>query len=156
MRNFAPIRAWVAAAFAAVVITSTLPNSAESHHSFAMYDRTKTVTVTGQLIRFIPGPNHAQLIFELVGPDGNVVVSDDGEAVVWGIETGPSASIAREGITVKSFPLGTILTATLSPLRDGGPFGAIAPGGLIIKCGSTLPDGGCTEQTGEVFLRPRN
>ena len=39
--------------------------TARAHHSFAMYDQTKQETYTGKLIRFIPGANHAQLLFEL-------------------------------------------------------------------------------------------
>jgi hypothetical protein len=116
-----------------------------------MYDRTTTRTLTGRLTRFIPGANHAQLIFELLGPDGQPVVDAKGEVIQWGVETGPAAAIARQGVTVKGFPVGTVLTVTLNPLRDGRTFGALA--GLLIKCGATLPAGGCTEETGEVLIR---
>src|SRR4029453_3961004 len=105
---------WCASALAAV----TLTRSIEAHHSFAMYDQEKQVTLTGKLTRFIPGANHAQLIFELIGPDGKTVLDDAGKPVIWGVETGPAAAIAERGITVKSFPNGTILTATLYPLRN--------------------------------------
>ena len=128
-----------AALLAALAVT--LP--AAAHHSFAMYDQTREVTLTGSLTRFIPGANHAQLIFE--------VVDDSGEAVVWGVEMGPAAQIAQQGITVRSFPLGTVITVTLNPLRDGRPFGAIA--GPVIHCGMELPAGGCTAETGESFGR---
>ena len=45
-----------------------LHSSALAHHSFAMYSMTATNTMTGKLTRFIPGSNHAQLIFEVIGP----------------------------------------------------------------------------------------
>lgn len=122
---------------------------AASHHSFAMYDRTRSLTLTGKLTRFIPGANHAQLIFELIDDNGSPVIGDDGNPATWGVETGPAAQIADQGITVRSFPVGTILTVTLNPLRDGRPFGALA--GPVIKCGMALPDGGCTADTGESF-----
>ncbi len=125
---------------------------AAAHHSFAMYDLEQSRTVTGKLIRFVPGANHAQLIFELVGDDGEVLIGDDGRALVWGAEMGSAAQIAAEGITVESFPLGTILTITVNPLRDGRPFGAQSRGTAVIRCGMALPEGGCTRETGEVFL----
>lgn len=124
---------------------------AESHHSFAMYDQAKTVTLTGALTRFIPGANHAQLIFELRDADGGQVLGDDGRPAIWGVETGPAAQIARQGVTVEAFPPGTILSVSLHPLRDGRPFGALADAGLV-KCGTQIPEGGCTRETGEVFL----
>jgi len=61
---------WCASIVAAVVLT----RSTQAHHSFAMYDQEKQVTLTGKLTRFIPGANHAQLIFEVIGPDADPVV----------------------------------------------------------------------------------
>ena len=127
-------------------------SSAYSHHSFAMYDTTSEKTVTGKLIRFIPGANHAQILFTLIDDKGEQVVDEKGEEVVWGVELGPAARISRQGVTVKNFPVGTIMTATLHPLRDGRPFGAMADAG-IVKCGSELPADGCNAETGEPFLR---
>ena len=63
------------------------------------------------------------------------------------------AAMARQGVTVASFPQGTILTVSLHPLRDGRPFGAI--GGQIINCGKSLPAAGCNEKTGKVSARPQ-
>lgn len=124
---------------------------AEAHHSFAMYDQSQTVTVTGKLTRFIAGANHAQLIFDVIGPDGKPQLDEAGNKKIFGVETGPAAQIADQGITVKSFPIGTVLTVTANPLRNGKPFGALTRGGIVIKCGMALPEGGCNEQTGEVF-----
>jgi hypothetical protein len=135
------------AALLAAFILPALP--ATAHHSFAMYDRTESRTLTGKLTRFIPGANHAQLIFELIDADGEPVLDEDGNPIAWGVETGPAAQIANQGITVQSFPVGTVMTVTLNPLRDGRPFGALA--GPVIKCGMELPSGGCTAATGESF-----
>lgn len=129
---------------------------AHAHHSFAMYDQSKQVTHTGRLIRFIPGANHAQLLFEIVDADGKPVVGEDGKAVTWGVELGPAAAIAKQGVTVESFPLGTVVTVTLNPLRNGKNFGAFAQGGRLIRCGNEIPAGGCTAETGQTFLASRN
>ncbi len=135
-------------ALAVIVLINALTTPALAHHSFAMYDQTKTKTLTGKLTRYIPGSNHAQLIFEVVGPDGKTL-TENGKPVQWGVETSSAAVLARQGVTVESFPVGTIFTVTLYPLRDGRPFGAVH--GPLIKCGNTMPAGGCTEKTGQVL-----
>ena len=138
---------------AVALLLGAMTMPALAHHSFAMYDMAKNQTMTGKLTRFIPGGNHAQLVFDVVGDDGQPLIKD-GKPVVWGVETGSAAAIARNGITVESFPVGTILTVTLHPLRDGRPFGAV--GGPIIHCGTTMPAGGCNEKTGKAFGAPAN
>jgi hypothetical protein len=120
-----------------------------AHHSFAMYDMTQTKTATGKLIRFVPGANHAQLHFELIDADGKTIVKD-GKPAVMGVETSSAAQLARQGVTVDSFPVGTIISVAYHPLRDGKPLGALA--GELVKCGTTLPKGGCTKATGQLFL----
>src|SRR5207302_8771498 len=40
-----------------------------THHSFAMYDQTKTVTLTGVVNQFVSQANHAELHFILIAPD---------------------------------------------------------------------------------------
>jgi len=124
---------------------------AAAHHSFAMYDREAVRTLTGKLTRFVPSANHAQFYFELLGPDGAVVM-ENGKPVVWGAETGPAATLAKRGVTGQSFPLGSIITVNVHPLRDGRTFGVLAQEReFVIKCGTKLPAGGCTRDTGQVF-----
>jgi hypothetical protein len=130
-------------------LVGALAAPALAHHSFAMYDMTKTETVTGKLVRYVPGANHAQLHFEVLDKDGKVVMKD-GKVLVMGVETGSAAQLARQGITVDSFPVGTVITVAMHPLRNGKPLGALA--GELIKCGSALPKGGCTKATGQMFL----
>jgi hypothetical protein len=139
-----------------IAVGLALPGVAHAHHSFAMYDQSETRTLTGKLTRFIPGANHAQLIFELLDEDGQPVLDDAGEPMLWGVETGPAGRIARQGVTPDAFPVGTIITVSVHPLRDGRPFGALPNGSPLIKCGTELPEGGCTSETGETFLAPNN
>lgn len=127
-----------------------------THHSFAMYDQKQLLTFTGKLTRFIPGANHAQLLFEVVDADGATVLDEAGEAVMWGVEAGPAALIARQGVTPDNFPNGTIMTVSLNPLRDGRTFGAMPNGSGLINCGMQLPEGGCTAETGTVYLAENN
>ena len=123
-----------------------LPAGVAAHHSFAMYDQTTTKTMTGKLTRYIPGANHAQLIFQLLDDQGKPVMKD-GKAVTWGVETGSATAMGRQGVTPDTFPEGTVLTVRLYPLRDGRNFGALA--GMLVKCGNEMPKGGCTAQTGK-------
>ena len=143
---------YLAAVCAALAIASV--GTAYAHHSFAMYDQAQTRTYTGKLTRYIPGSNHAQLIFELVGADGKPLPGKDGKPSIWGVETASAVAMARVGVSPKSFPTGTIFSVTLYPLRDGRPFGAMA--GMLIRCGMTMPVGGCTKETGEVLAVENN
>ncbi len=143
-------------AAAVVVAAGSGPDEATAHHSFAMYDQTQVKTVTGKLTRFIPGANHAQMIFELLGADGAPVLDDAGKPVMWGVETGPAAMIARQGVTPANFAAGTIVTVRLNPLRNGKPFGAMPNGTPIVHCGTTMPEGGCTAETGKIYLGQNN
>jgi hypothetical protein len=119
-----------------------------AHHSFAMYDQTTTKTMTGKLTRYVPGANHAQLIFEVLDDEGKTVMKD-GKPLQWGVETGSAAAMARLGVAPATFPEGTVFTVRLYQLRDGRNFGALA--GLIIQCGTAVPKGGCTKDTGKVI-----
>jgi hypothetical protein len=105
---------------------------AMSHHSFAMYDQTKTVILTGILTRFVSQANHAELHFVPIGPDGKAMRGSDGKPITWGVEMAGSAAIAQQGITVAAFPAGTIFSVKLNPLRDGSNFGSRI--GAIAKC----------------------
>ena len=145
---------WLTALCGAVAVACG--SAAQAHHSFAMYDQTKQETYSGKLVRFIPGANHAQLLFEIVGADGKPQAGADGKPITWGVELPPAATIAKQGVTVESFPLGTYVTVTLNPLRNGKTFGALAQGARLIRCGAALPAGGCTADTGQLFLESRN
>ena len=120
-----------------------------AHHSFAMYDQTMTKTLSGKLTRYVPGANHAQLLFVVVDNDGNAVTKD-GKPMQYGVETGSAIAMARNGVTVKTMLEGTFITVRFYPLRDGRNFGALA--GMLIACGKAMPHGGCNEQTGQRLI----
>ena len=141
------------AGLVAILSLGVMSAPALSHHSFAMYDQTVTKTYTGKLTRYIPGGNHAQLIFQVIDAEGKPVM-ENGKPLQYGVETASAAALARQGITVDSFPIGTIFTVTFHPLRDGRPFGAV--NGALIKCGTTMPKGGCTKETGQVLAGNAN
>ena len=148
MRNFT----WLIV-FTAFCLTglTAIPNA---HHSFAMYNQTVTKTMSGKLVRLIPGSSHSQFVFDVMDAEGKPTLSPDGKPVKWQVELGSAANIARQGVTIKTFTPGTILTVTLFPQRNGANQGAIA--GPLVLCGTTMPAGGCTPQTGTVMKPPAN
>jgi hypothetical protein len=85
--------------------------SAPAHHSAAMFESEKTVTVSGIVTEFQYVNPHSWLY---------VVVTDDkGEETLWGIEAeGPSA-LMRAGIKQNALQPGDMVTVTARPLRDG-------------------------------------
>ena len=121
----------VAAILAVAAAGAAVP--AWAHHSFAMYDQTKTVTLTGVTYQFVAQANHAELHFYLIGPDGKLV-KKDGKNVDYGIEMAGAAAVAQQGITAASFPAGTIFSVKVNPMRDGTNFGSRAGGTAIAKC----------------------
>jgi hypothetical protein len=126
---------------------------AGAHHSFAMYDQTKTVVLTGVAYQFVAQANHAEIHFYVVGPDGKLVKDKDGKNADWGVEMAGAAAVAQQGITADSFPVGTIFSVKMNPLRDGSNFGSRV--GAIAKCPwKTPPAHGktCDTVPGSVIL----
>ena len=138
------------------IFLSSLSPLGQAHHSFAMYDQSELRTLTGRLTRYITGANHAQLIFQLVDESGEALNDEDGNHLLWGVETGPATRIARQGVTPRNFPVGSIITVQLNPLRNGKTFGAMPNGTPLVNCGMTMPEGGCTSDTGTVYLSANN
>ena len=127
------------AARLAAVAAGVVAAPALAHHSFAMYDQTKTLTLTGVATQFIAQANHAELHFFLVGPDGKLVKDKDGKNLDYGVELAGAAAMAQQGITGESFPAGTIFSIKVNPMRDGSNFGSRAGGTAIAKCPWKVP-----------------
>ena len=106
-----------------VALTAAAP--AIAHHSFAPFDRTKEVTLTGTVTEFQWTNPHAWI---------QVAVKDDqGRETNWGIECGSANMMARTGWKKTTLKAGDAVVAIVNPLRDGRP-----NGGLVTI---TLPDG---------------
>ena len=124
-------RALTLAACSILVVVFAVPVS--THHSFAMYDQTKVVTLTGVVKQFVPQANHAELHIILLAPDHkSLAKGSDGKYVEWGIEMAGTAAVAQQGITGTSFGPGTVFSAKVNPLRDGSNFGSRV--GALAKC----------------------
>ena len=96
-----------------------------AHHSFAMYDQNKTVTVTGVVKQYVPQANHAEFHLYVIANDRKgLEMGKDGKPVEFMVEMAGTAQLERQGVTAQSFPVGTVISVKVNPLRDGGPAGA--------------------------------
>jgi hypothetical protein len=118
---------------AGAVLLALFAMPALSHHSFAMYDQNKTVTLTGVAKQFVAQANHAELHFVLITPDRKgLAKTSDGKYIEWGVEMAGAAAVAQQGITAATFPVGTVFSVKMNPLRDGSNFGSRI--GALAKC----------------------
>ncbi len=112
---------------------------AAAHHSFSMYDPDKIYVLTGVVTRINPDLNHLQIFFGVLDEAREHVIRDEtGGPIIWSVELRASSQVAREGVTVSSFPPGTIFSIGLHPLRNGLPGGGRAEFGLY-KCPASTP-----------------
>jgi hypothetical protein len=126
-------RALVAASAAVVAVP------AFAHHSFAMYDQTKMLVLTGVVYQFVAQANHAELHLYLLGADGKLERTADGKYHAYGIEMAGAAAVAEQGITAETMKPGTIISVKVNPLREGTDFGSKAGNSGLAKCPWKMP-----------------
>ena len=117
------VRALITAAFGALVLAFSAP--AYVHHSGAMFDGEKVITITGTVTEFSWTNPHAS--FRVDVPNGA------GKLESWAIEMNSPNNLVHEGWKRTSIKAGDKVTVKINPLRDG------RPGGRYI--GITLADG---------------
>ena len=123
------LRALGTAAVLAVVFATVT----YAHHSFAMYDQTKTVTITGAVKQYVPQANHAEFHVYVLNHDRTgIEKSKDGKNVEYGVEMAGTAQLERQGVSASTFPVGTVISFKVNPLRDGSNFGARQ--GALARC----------------------
>ncbi len=87
-----------------------------SHHSHAMYDHAKQVSVSGTVTKFLYRNPHVFLYVDVKG--------ENGEMVNYWIEMSNLNNMVRRGIGKATFKPGDKVTVNLHPLRDGRPGGS--------------------------------
>jgi hypothetical protein len=106
---------------AIVVILTAMIGAAPTalaHHSFAMYEPTKTLTFKGTVKTF-QWTNPHVVIWVLVQPEGG------GAAQEWSFETTSPGVLTRVGWTRQSLKAGDRVSVVFSPLRDGSHGGGL-------------------------------
>lgn len=87
-----------------------------AHHSDAMFERERTLELTGTVKEFQFTNPHTWL---------QVMVKDDsGKEVEWSLEWGSPNQLGRQGIRPSTFPAGAEVIVRTNPMRDGSPGGA--------------------------------
>jgi hypothetical protein len=125
---------------AAIATAAVAAGPARAHHSFAIYNAEVTKVFTGVVTRVNPDANHLQIFFAPMNEERTNVERDkDGKPIIWAVEMGGSAQSAKEGISVNSFPPGTIFSVGLHPLRSGEPAGSRRDTGALFKCPPKTP-----------------
>jgi hypothetical protein len=84
-----------------------------AHHSGAMFDATREVTLTGTVKEFQYTNPHSWLLVDVKGNDGKVTT--------WGFEAEGPSTLTRAGIRRSDFVAGTPITIKGNPHRDGRP-----------------------------------
>jgi len=128
---------------AALAVLAAVSGPAFAHHSFAMFDRDKQISVTGTVKEFQYTNPHSWIMILVPGPDGKVVE--------WGFESEGPSTLLRNGVKRSSLTPGEKVTATAFPMRDGRPAGALikidkADGTVITFGGKGPPPKGLTLQ----------
>lgn len=99
--------------FSTLVLLFSSP--AYVHHSGAMFDLTKSVTISGTVAEFNWSNPHAN--FKVV------VVGVDGATQQWAVEMNSPNNLVREGWKRSTLKPGDKVKVTVRPLRDGTPGG---------------------------------
>ena len=120
MKTFAKL------AFAAAVLA---PLPAIAHHSYAMFDMQKTVTLEATVVRFKWQNPHAFIEADAASRSGTER---------WSIEMTSPNNLAQEGWKRTSLKPGDRVTIYVHPLRSGARGGSYA--GVRFANGSTLGD----------------
>ncbi len=118
---------------AAALLACLVAPPLQAHHSFAPYDMNKTQLLTGVVTRVNPDANHLQIFFAVMNAERKNVERDkEGNPVIWAVEMAGSAASAQDGISVSSFPAGTVFSVGVHPNRAGDPSGFRE--GPLFKC----------------------
>jgi len=91
-----------------------------AHHSHAMFDTDKQVTLAGTVKEFQWNNPHCWI--QLLVPDPN---DPNAPPVEWGVEMGAPIQLVRHGWKPSSVKPGDKITVVVNPLRDGRPAGQI-------------------------------
>jgi len=86
-----------------------------SHHSHAMFDHARELTVTGKVTEFVFRNPHVFLYID--------VRADNGDVQSYWVEMSNIPNMIKRGIVQSTFKPGDVVTVRLNPLKDGRPGG---------------------------------
>ena len=107
----------VAVAAAAGLVAAFGASMALAHHSFAMFDNAKSVTIEGTVKEFQWTNPHSWV--QLMVKDAS------GKEVEWSIEGGSPNGLSRQGWKRTAIKAGDKAKVVIHPMKDGGPGGSL-------------------------------
>ena len=110
-------KALSAAVCLSALVLAALATPALAHHSFAMFDRSKQISISGTVKEFQYTNPHSWVIVMVSGADG--------KETEWGFESEGPSTLLRAGIKHSSLNPGDKVTALAFPMRDGRPAGSL-------------------------------
>ena len=99
----------------AAAMALAVSSPAWSHHSHAMFDHDKEVTITGTVSQWIFRNPHVFLYVDAKNAAG--------ETITYTVEMSNIANMLKVGFSATTFKAGDTVTVTLHPLADGRPGG---------------------------------
>ena len=118
----------------AAIVAALIATPLLAHHSYAMFDQKKTVTIEGTVKQFQWTAPHSWI---------DVAVTDKAGIVhIWGIETGPPSHLSRRGWKKTSLMAGERVVVELHPLRAEGNIGGALISLKKVATGQVLLDNG--------------
>lgn len=108
-----PSRAALAALAGVAAVAVATP--AAAHHSFAMFDQKKIVTLEGTVTQFQWTNPHSFIEMDVAGPGG--------KPTHWSIELNSPNNLKRQGWSRSSLHAGEKVSLRMNPLRDGSKGG---------------------------------
>lgn len=115
--TFTRTPARILAAFALAGVALAAP-PAQAHHSFAMFDLGKQITIEGTVRAFQYTNPHIWIYLTVADPKTH-------QPVEWAIEGGSPNTLSRAGWTRTIIKSGDKVRITINPLRDGRPGGSL-------------------------------
>jgi hypothetical protein len=126
------------------IAAALLAAPAVAHHSFAMFDQSKVLFVSGTLKEF-----------ELVNPHAWLhvaIVNDKGDVATWSFEGGSVSQLVSLGWSRDNFKIGDKIEVGFRPMKDGSRGGQL----MIVKFPSgqkLCSNRGCGDGSGAILAQ---
>ena len=108
-----------------------IAGAATAHHSYAVFDATQKVTITGTVRKFDFINPHTWLVVAVADPK-------TGNEVEWRLEGADPNALAKRGWKRTSLKAGDPVSVLLNPMRDGTPGGSfleVTSNGVVLSVG---------------------
>lgn len=115
---------------AALILTGLIPAVAAAHHSFAMFDPSKPMTLRGKVKELRWTNPHVILLADVSGGPGQPVQT-------WSAELTSPGNLTRQGWTKRSLVPGQEIILVVNPLRSGARGGSFSKA-TVVETGKVL------------------